>query len=142
MWCAHAVEARGKHKVALDVHTQTNTEMNGPSVGIAMGSEGFMTKLSGYKFNGPEYIPQIDNKRLTKQHDEIRDLMLDEEWRTLEEIHKSTGFPQSSISAQLRHLRKPRFGSFVVERRARKDRARGLYEYRVLMPEDQVRLKL
>jgi hypothetical protein len=57
--------------------------------------------------------------------------MQDGEWRTLSEISQTTGDPQASISAQLRHLRKPRFGSFRVEREYR---GNGLYVYRVLPP--------
>lgn len=41
------------------------------------------------------------------------------------------GDPAASVSAQLRHLRKPRFGGFVVEKRPRGDRERGLWEYRL-----------
>jgi hypothetical protein len=65
--------------------------------------------------------------------------MRDGRWRTLEEIHKTTlGEPVASISAQLRHLRKPRFGSYRVERRHRGDPGSGLYEYRVLPPPDRI----
>jgi hypothetical protein len=85
-------------------------------------------------FNGPAYDPKVDQGRLEKQHERIRDLMLDGAWRTLDEIASSTQDPPASISAQLRHLRKKRFGSFVVERRARGDKANGLYEYRLLKP--------
>jgi hypothetical protein len=57
--------------------------------------------------------------------------MRDARWRTLEEIAQMTGDPAASISAQLRHLRKPRFGGYTVNRRVRGDRARGLFEYQV-----------
>lgn len=82
-------------------------------------------------FNGPAYDAPIDHGRLTKQHERIRVLMLDGAWRTLSEIADATGDPVASISAQLRHLRKPRFGSHIVERRARADRSAGLFEYRI-----------
>lgn len=85
-------------------------------------------------FNGPEYKTQGDHQRLSKQHERIRDLMADRAWRTLEEISRETGDPVASISAQLRHLRKERFGAFEVERRARSNREKGLFEYRVLPP--------
>ena len=87
---------------------------------------------TSYEFNGPAYESDVDKARLSKQHERIRDLMLDGEWRTLGEIAAQTGDKEASISAQLRHLRKPRFGSWIVERRARSDRARGLYEYRLV----------
>jgi hypothetical protein len=59
--------------------------------------------------------------------------MADGRWRTLAEIEAATGDPQASISAQLRHLRKRRFGSSVVERRPRGDRSAGLYEYALII---------
>jgi hypothetical protein len=40
-------------------------------------------------------------------------------WLTLRELALMTGFGEASISAQLRHLRKPEFGAFVVEKRCR-----------------------
>lgn len=79
-------------------------------------------------FAGPAYSSVIDGIRLQKQHERIRDLMLDGKWRTLSEIAKATGDHEASISAQLRHLRKPRFGSYRVDKR-RRLRASGLYEY-------------
>lgn len=86
-------------------------------------------------FNGPEYQTVEDHKRLTKQIDRVRSAMMDGKWRTLEEINKMTGDPVASISAQLRHLRKPRFGSWTVNRRARGDRDTGLFEYQLLPSE-------
>lgn len=83
-------------------------------------------------FNGAVYQAEFDQDRLNKQHDRIKALMLDGVWRTLEEIADETGDPVASISAQLRHLRKPRFGGFIVERRARGDRFRGLFEYHLI----------
>lgn len=38
-------------------------------------------------------------------------------WISLEDIGKKFGFPLPSISAQLRHLRKEKFGSHVLEKR-------------------------
>jgi len=52
----------------------------------------------------------------------------------LSEIAAAAGDPEASVSAQLRHLRKPRFGSYVVEKRPRGDRSAGLFEYRVSRP--------
>jgi hypothetical protein len=42
-----------------------------------------------------------------------------ETWLTLEELAKLTHYPPASISAQLRHLRKPQNGGFVVKKRPR-----------------------
>ena len=83
------------------------------------------------RFNGPDYTPSLDKKRLTKQHEVIKDLMLNGPWRTLQEIHLLTGFPESSISAQLRHLRKDRFGGYRVDKRRKGDRMSGLFEYSI-----------
>ena len=83
------------------------------------------------KFNGPDYDPQLDWTRLTKQHERVREIMRDGNWRTLKEISKICGDPESSVSAQLRHLRKPRFGSWIVDKRRRGNRKQGLFEYRL-----------
>ncbi len=85
----------------------------------------------GPDFNGLDYVRELDHPRLARQHERIRDLMLDGVWRTLDEIATATGDPAASVSAQLRHLRKARFGGWVIEKRPRVDRARGLYEYRM-----------
>ncbi len=82
-------------------------------------------------FDGPCYIPAYDQKRLVGQIKRIYQCMSDGAWRTLGEIEAVTGDPQASISAQLRHLRKSRFGAHEVEKRARGERSRGLWEYRV-----------
>lgn len=90
------------------------------------------------KFSGSDYNPKIDGKRLQKQHDAIRDLMLDGKWRTLSEIHQEIGFPEASISANLRHLRKPKFGGYSVLKRRREPWS-GLFEYQVGLPVAQVK---
>jgi hypothetical protein len=41
------------------------------------------------------------------------------EWLTLSEIAAQTEYGEASISAQLRHLRKPQFGGYRVEKRRR-----------------------
>jgi len=42
-----------------------------------------------------------------------------ETWVTLAELAEKTKFPPASISAQLRHLRKEKYGAWKVERRRR-----------------------
>jgi hypothetical protein len=58
-----------------------------------------------------------------RQRDVLCDVMLSarqcETWLTLDELSKLTHYPPASISAQLRHLRKPEFGSYVVRKRQR-----------------------
>lgn len=80
------------------------------------------------RFNGADYRETRDGSRLRGQLARVYTLMIDGEWRTLQQIADSTGDPHSSVSAQLRHLRKPRFGGHTVERRYIEN---GLYEYRV-----------
>jgi hypothetical protein len=80
-------------------------------------------------FNGPDYDPDRDDERLTSQSIRIFDLMKDGQWRTLRQIASMTGDPESSVSAQLRHLRKPRFGGHAVNRRHIKN---GLNQYQLL----------
>lgn len=85
-------------------------------------------------FNGPEYDPKTDDPRLRLQHERIKKLMMEHKWLTLGEIENATEAPQASISTQIRHLRKVRFGGYVMERRPRGDRKRGLFEYRLMPP--------
>lgn len=81
-------------------------------------------------FDGSDYIPKRDDQRLTKQHLIIFDLMKDGKFRTLRDIEMLTRQPQASISAQLRHLRKPRFGSHTINKRYISN---GLYEYQLVI---------
>lgn len=81
---------------------------------------------------GPDYSSQIDGERLRKQHEQIRQLMLDGNWRTLREISFRLGYPESSVSAQLRHLRKAQFGGYRVEKK--RHGHTGLWAYHVSEP--------
>lgn len=85
-----------------------------------------------HRFDGSDYDPKVDQPRLAGQHERIRDYMLGHGgWRTLGEIAQATGDHEASVSAQLRHLRKARFGSYLVEKRRRGAVTSGLFEYRV-----------
>lgn len=88
------------------------------------------------RFDGAAYAPKHDQKRLTGQILRVFSLMLDGRWRTLSEIEKTIGDPAASVSAQLRHLRKERFGSHIVDKRARGNRSIGLWEYRLTPTSD------
>ena len=83
-----------------------------------------------YKFNGADYQPTRDNPRLTSQFKRIFYLMKDGVPRTLGEIAEDTGDPESSISAQLRHMRKERFGQHFVNR---EHLGNGLYSYALIL---------
>ncbi len=91
--------------------------------------------MNKIRFNGSDYNPALDDKRLTKQLGKIYSLMIDHKWRTLAEISKEVDEPEASVSAQLRHLRKERFGSYVVNKHRRGEPGCGLFEYQVLDPE-------
>ena len=82
------------------------------------------------RFDGADYQPERDNPRLTSQITRIFSLMRDGQWRTLPAIAEATKCPEASVSAQLRHLRKERFGKHTVERQYINS---GLYEYRLIV---------
>jgi len=60
---------------------------------------------------------------LRTQREVLRDVMLSAgkrgAWFTLHELARLTQYGEASISAQLRHLRKPECGGFAVEKRQR-----------------------
>lgn len=85
--------------------------------------------MTDTRFNGSDYIPARDDVRLTGQLLRIWSVVCDQQWRSLEEISNRTGDPAASVSAQLRHLRKPRFGAHTVEKSYL---GNGLYKYRVI----------
>lgn len=68
------------------------------------------------RFNGSDYLPERDDGRLTGQMLRIVSCMADGQWRSLADIEAITGDPAASISAQLRHLRKERFGGHTVNK--------------------------
>jgi hypothetical protein len=84
-------------------------------------------------FNGSNYEPDFDDDRLRGQIKDVFRLMKDGIWRTLDEIHFFTGHPHASISAQLRHLRKERFGSHIIDKQPRGERSDGLWEYKLIV---------
>ncbi len=80
------------------------------------------------QFDGADYRPS-DHRRLSSQYARIFSLMADGQWRTLREIAELTGYPETSISAQLRHARKVRFGCNVLNR---EHLGNGLYSYQLV----------
>src|SRR5713226_4074166 len=87
---------------------------------------------------GPEYDARLDRLRLRTQFEVIRDVMLSaaecDTWLTLRELARITAHGEASISAQLRHPRKPAFGGYVVEKRRRDEASHGAWEYRLGPP--------
>ena len=65
-------------------------------------------------------LEQVARRR---QRDVLCDVMLSARqcgtWLTLDELAKLTHYPPASISAQLRHLRKPEYGGYAVEKQPR-----------------------
>lgn len=84
-------------------------------------------------FDGSEYNALFDKVRLTGQLHRLYELMKDGVFRTLSEIENKTGIPPASISAQLRNLRKDRFGAHTVNKRVRGEREMGLFEYQLII---------
>jgi hypothetical protein len=85
------------------------------------------------RFDGSDYHPFFDDKRLRGQVKRIFNLMKDGKFRTLSEIAEITSAPPASVSAQLRHLRKERFGGHTVNKQIRGDRENGLFEYQLII---------
>ena len=93
------------------------------------------------RFDGDDYQPPRDNPRLTKQYMRVFEYMKDAQWRTLRDIADTTGDPEASVSAQLRHMRKERFGGHRVEKEYS---ANGLYYYQLIVkqPDEQLSFTL
>lgn len=92
------------------------------------------------KFDGQTFKDKLDGPRLTKQLDRVREYMLAifPAWKSLAEISydlrwKYGGeFPEASISARLRDLRKKEFGGYIVEGKRREGKEhQGIWEYLV-----------
>lgn len=80
-----------------------------------------------YLDNGVVHDP-ADDARLMRQLVNVFRIVRDGRWRTLQEIADATGAPHASVSAQLRNLRKARFGGYTVNKRYK---GRGLWTYQV-----------
>src|SRR5438876_6269333 len=66
---------------------------------------------------------KVKRVRVRTQRDVVRDVMLSANecgaWLTLAELGAMTRYLETSISAQLRHLKKPKFGNYELEKRPR-----------------------
>ena len=91
-----------------------------------------MDNILELDFPGQDYIPELDNIRLTKALARVFDFMRSGEWHTLREIEDATGSPQASASAHLRHLECPDCGSNLKLKRRRGDPKQGLFEYQII----------
>lgn len=79
-----------------------------------------------HTFAGSDYDHARDAARLTLQHERVLAVMLDHKPHTLSEIAEVTGDPPASVSAQLRHLRRPEFGGHTIKKSYL---GAGLYSY-------------
>jgi hypothetical protein len=88
-----------------------------------------VTSVWGPLFDGPTYEPTLDEARLTGQLERVWGVMRDGRWHTLAELVERCGGTTASVSARLRDLRKPRFGSHAVG--LRRTHQPGVWEYKV-----------
>jgi hypothetical protein len=102
-------------------------------------------------FRGAAYEPKLDHTRLALQIERVRVHMLGVEWITLRELKLALEkkfapalFPESSLSAQLRNLRKPEYSYRLLKRRraGAPGPGAGIFEYRLLPPEPRPQLGL
>jgi len=91
-------------------------------LGLAM----YQMTQSELIFDGADYDHERDSQRLTGQLLRVKEAINDGRWYTLKQLSEITGDPEASVSAQLRNLRKPRFGAYTINKRYIKA---GLYEY-------------
>ncbi len=91
-------------------------------------------------FAGSDFDIYVDYKRLKTQIDRVFALMKDGQWRTLQEMQRDleerypdTHFPESSLSAQLRNLRKEYGGFHIINKQRRGRESNGTYEYQLLV---------
>lgn len=80
------------------------------------------------KFDGETFDPERDEARLSALLERVKRCLSDHEWWTLERLAKEAGGTEASVSARIRDLRKPKFGSHRVDRRYRDN---GTWEYRL-----------
>lgn len=88
-------------------------------------------------FKGEGVVTDTDEDRLRKQYYRLYELMHDRRWRTLGAIEAATGFPQASISAQLRFMTRQEFGSHTKNRQYL---GGGLYQYQIVCNRETCRL--
>ena len=89
-------------------------------------------------FDGDVYDPGLDKERLTNGLGRVYEAMRNGDWLTVSQVSGLTGDPECSVSAHMRSLRKPKFGSYLVELQVRGDRELGLFEYRLLAPDGTI----
>jgi hypothetical protein len=84
---------------------------------------------------------RVKRTPVPNQREVLRDVLLGatqcDSWLTLHELAQLTQYAEASISAQLRHLRKVKYGRYVVDKRVRRGTVlhdvehRATWEYRL-----------
>jgi hypothetical protein len=80
-------------------------------------------------FDGQTYDRREDGRRLGKQLQTVISHMQDGQWRTLRAIAESTRYPESSVSARLRDIRKQLVRDYTMESERRSG---GTWVYRMI----------
>lgn len=83
------------------------------------------------RFDGATYESQADGCRLSAQLNFTRALLIANVGRyfSLSELSTQLGYPEASISARLRDLRKAKHGAYTIHRRRR---TAGTHEYAMI----------
>ncbi|HEY4837996.1 MAG TPA: hypothetical protein VIH72_05290 [Candidatus Acidoferrales bacterium] len=89
-----------------------------------------MEVIRDVMLSAAECADQISSQPYAQMWDASQ-IAIDAGWLTLHEIAELTNFGEASISAQLRHLRKPHFGGYVIVKRRRGLVMNGVWEYRI-----------
>src|SRR6266852_6344285 len=128
MSCALAAPARGITKTRIAPRgRRTMRKMGSATLQDAQAQKSFLLR-NEWRRERRGKMRRAHRRELLRiarrrQRDVLCDVMLSarqcETWLTLDELAKLTHYPPASISAQLRHLRKPEYGGFVVEKRPR-----------------------
>lgn len=84
-------------------------------------------------FDGRTYDRNRDRARLNSQLLTVRHAMLNPagKWWKLADLARQLNFPEGSVSARIRDLRKVKFGRWQVE--SRRTPSGGTWEYRVVV---------
>ena len=79
-------------------------------------------------------LTKQEKVRLIPQRERVLAYMLDGQWHTLYEVAQSLDYPDASVSARFRDLRKDQYGGYTVDKRL-KEGCEGTWEYRVYLEE-------
>jgi hypothetical protein len=109
------------------------TNMLGPALEILSSGERALSQMEVIRdvmLSAVECAEEIARQPYMQSWDAAQ-IADDAGWMTLRELAQLTNYGEASISAQLRHLRKPHFGGYVVAKRRRGPVANGAWEYRI-----------